>query len=372
MKHKKIFIITAGGGHNTDKHYHDTIENRRSIDEFGKFLKPEEINALKILGHGRPFAVWGAITGPSNLRNWETMEDGDYVMVYRKGKIILSAEIALKTRNDGLAKYFWNIDSNGNTWELIYFLINDKPFNIEMPKLNKYFGFKSNYHPMGFMAINQVKTDKLLSVYGDLPSLLEKISNGEELEEIEFKKKKIINVAIDEQIEKSPTEHTEMQWRLIRLGNRSHYDVWVPIADQNREFNGETFKNYVIEQFQESIDVPTYIKNIDAVWKLGHSIKSAFEIEHSTSIYSGILRLSDLRTLTPNSTYPLFIIASRDKKFKVFDQLKRPTFANEYLSLDKVVKFLSYDSIRQLDEQTKNIQLGYNLDWLMKKAEVIS
>jgi len=371
IKSRKIFFVMAGGGHETDRHYYDTIKNRRAVDEFGKFLKPGEIEKLKEYAHGRPYAVWGAVPGSGNIRNWETMTEGDYVMVYRHGKIILAAEIAMKLRNQELAKYFWQEDSDGKTWELVYFMINDVAFNLDIEKLNKYLGYKDNYHPQGFMAVEQEKADQLLSDYGDLISLLEKLDGGQEIEKIEFEKKKIINEVLDEYVEKAPTEHTEMQWRLIRLGNKSNFDVWVPAADQPKEFDGNKFRDFVIKEFQETIDVPTYIKNIDTVWKLGHSIKSAFEIEHSTSIYSGILRLSDLRALTPNSTYPLFIVASRERKNKVFEQLRRPTFSSDYLSLDKIVRFLSYDSVRNLDETLKQGQAGFDIGWLIKKAESV-
>ena len=364
--------MLATGGHETDRHYHDTIKNHRSVDEFGNYLKTEETTRLKEYAHDRPYAVWGSVSGSGNKRNWEAMEEGDYVMVYREGKIILAAEIAMKTINPNLAKYFWSEDTDGRTWELIYFMINDVPFDLEISKLNKYLEYEENFIPRGFAAIRQDRVDNLLSSYGDLISLLEKLSKGENLEEIDFEKKQIIDSVIDEQIEKSPTEHTEMQWRLIRLGKKADFDVWVPAADQPKEFDGNKFKDFVIKQFQESIDVPPYIKNIDTVWKLGHSIKSAFEIEHSTSIYSGILRLSDLRSLTPNSTYPLFIVANRERKNKVFEQLRRPTFSNEYLALDRCVKFLSYDAIRKLDVGTKKEQIGLNMDWILKEAEAVS
>src|SRR6185369_15234802 len=108
---------------------------------------------------------------------------------------------------------------------------------------------------------------------------------------------------VAEKIERAPTEHDEMQWRLIRLGLRANVDVWVPRNDQGKSYEGNTFREHVLGEFQESLDVPKYVENIDVVWKYGYSIKSAFEIEHSTSVYSGILRLSDLRALTPNSVY---------------------------------------------------------------------
>ena len=361
----------AGGGHETDRHYYDTIKNRRPVSEFAKHLKDDEVAKLNNYAHGRPYAIWGAVPGPKNIRNWEIMEEGDYVMVYRQGKIILAAEIAMKLRNPNLSRYFWQEDASGRTWEYIYFMINDVSFDLEMSKLNKYLGYEEDYSPQGFMAIQQKRVDSLLSGYGDLISLLEKLSAGKDLEKIEFEKKRIINDVLADRIERAPTEHTEIQWRLISLGNKSNFDVWVPAADQIKEFDGKEFRNFVINEFQESIDVPLYIKNIDTVWKLGHSIKSAFEIEHSTQIYSGILRLSDLRALTPNSIYPLFIVASRERKNKVFEQLKRPTFSNDYLSLDRAVKFLSYDNVRALDKEYKDKILDFNLDWLLQRAESI-
>lgn len=100
--------------------------------------------------------------------------------------------------------------------------------------------------------------------------------------------------------------------------------------------------------------MPRSIENIDVVWKFGpYSIKSAFEIEHSTSIYSGILRLSDLRAEAPNSNYPLFIVASDDRKRRVFEELKRPTFSGPCLRLNEVIRFLGYEKLREIDESAK-------------------
>jgi len=372
IKTRKIFFVVAGGGHETDRHYYDTIEKRKSVDEFAKFLKPEQEKALRSYSRGRPYAIWGAVPGSSNKRLWETMEEGDYVMIYRKGKIILAAEIAMKIQNADLARYFWKEDEDGKTWEYTYFMINDVPFDLNIEKFNEYIGFEKDFKPRGFSPIKQERVNRMLSEYGDLISLLHRLSGNEKLEKIEYEKRQIINDVIDDRIDKIPTEHTEIQWRLIRLGNKSSFDVWVPAADQSKEFDGNKFREFVIKEFQETIDIPGYIKNIDTVWKLGHAIKSAFEIEHSTSIYSGILRLSDLRTLTPNSIYPLFIVADRERKSKVFEQLRRPTFSSDYLSLDRVVRFLSYDSIRELDEETKKENMDFNMNWLVSKAESVS
>ena len=52
----------------------------------------------------------------------------------------------------------------------------------------------------------------------------------------------------------------------------------------------------------------------------------AFEIESSTVIYSGLLRLNDLVLSQPNNQIDLFIVASRSKRQKLINQLIRPSF----------------------------------------------
>ena len=111
----------------------------------------------------------------------------------------------------------------------------------------------------------------------------------------------------------------------------------------------------MLHEFHDTLDVPRSIENIDVVWKFGpYSIRSAFEIEHSTSVYSGILRLSDLRAEAPNSNYPLFIVASENRRRKVFDELRRPTFSGPCLRLNEVIRFLGYEKLREIDKLSKN------------------
>jgi len=90
-----------------------------------------------------------------------------------------------------------------------------------------------------------------------------------------------VSAEIDENIERVPTEHDEMQWRLIRLGQLARCDVWVPRNDQPKQYQGHIFRDLVLHEFHETLDVPWSIENIDVVWKFRpYSIKSAFEIEH--------------------------------------------------------------------------------------------
>ena len=68
------------------------------------------------------------------------------------------------------------------------------------------------------------------------------------------------------------------------------------------------------------------IELIDVLWLDGNAIVAAFEIESTTSIYSGLLRMSDLLARQPNISVPLFLVAPDERREKVIQQVNRPTF----------------------------------------------
>ncbi len=313
MKIRKVFIVVAGGNYEAQRHFEDTIQNKRNLNEIRNYLPQKEISNLENIYHNLPFIVWGAVPGPLNETRWEKMESGDVVLIYNNGYIRFVGEIAAKVRSKELAKYFWHETPEGETWELIYFILNEERVSVPLSKINPLFGYKENYSPQGLTMINEDATKYFLSRYGDLLGTLKTIEKGEKIREIPQQTKAITE--LDEHIEQSTTEHVEIQWRLIRLGELAKFDIWVPSNDQGKSFQGNRFKEHVLSEFHESLDVPPTIKNIDVVWKYGpYSIKSAFEIEHTTSIYSGILRLSDLRVRKPKFKLPTFYCLFRRKK----------------------------------------------------------
>jgi hypothetical protein len=68
------------------------------------------------------------------------------------------------------------------------------------------------------------------------------------------------------------------------------------------------------------------VQNIDVLWLARNVILKAFEIEATTSVYSGLLRLNDLVLAQPNIQIGLFITAPRSRRGRVQTQLMRPTF----------------------------------------------
>jgi len=353
---RKIFLVLAGGNPAAQRNFEDTIQRRRTLAEVRGFLPSQEISNLEKIYHGSNFIVWGSVPGPMNESRWEKMAPGDVVLVYNSGRICFAGEIAAKVRNAELARHFWKEDETGSTWELVYFIVNDERTDVPIEKLNPLFDYQPHYRPQGFSMINEAAVSKFAQNYGDILGVLKTLERGEELIHLPARKEALI-AQIDERIERVSTEHDEMQWRLIRLGHLAKCDVWVPRNDQPKQYHGNKFRDFVLDEFHDTMDVPRSIQNIDVVWKFGpYSIKSAFEIEHSTSVYSGILRLSDLRAEAPNSNYPLFIVASEDRRKKVFDELRRPTFSGPCLRLNEVIRFLGYEKLREIDETSKKAE----------------
>jgi hypothetical protein len=93
------------------------------------------------------------------------------------------------------------------------------------------------------------------------------------------------------------------------------------------------------------------IQRIDVLWLKGRSIRRAFEIEHTTAIYSGLLRMADLCALLPDINVALHIVVPESRRGKVFEEIKRPVFSLlEHAPLSERCTYLSYEGVRALSE----------------------
>ena len=70
---------------------------------------------------------------------------------------------------------------------------------------------------------------------------------------------------------------------------------------------------------------------------------SAFEVEKSTSIYSGILRLSDLAVSFPHDLRTLFLVAPNQREKEVVLQLKRPSIKQQNVP----IQYILFSELRQ-------------------------
>jgi hypothetical protein len=155
-----------------------------------------------------------------------------------------------------------------------------------------------------------------------------------------------------EEVSKAPRESIQIQALLAQIGSKMGLKIWIPANDCAavlKECKSE--KPALVESLPLNYDKATIdtIERIDVLWLKGRSIVRAFEVEHTTAIYSGILRMADLLSLQPNMDIKLHIVAPEERKQKVFDEISRPVFSLlERRPLSKICTFLSYDSVREV------------------------
>lgn len=125
--------------------------------------------------------------------------------------------------------------------------------------------------------------------------------------------------------------HTMVQYELIKLGNALGYKTWVARNDRSKEWRGEKFSFLTTDSLPKITDqnaVQQKIELIDVMWLDRDKIVCAFEIEHSTAIYSGALRLFDLAK-TLKGKAKLFIVAPDSREAQLLQILTCPTFTEE-------------------------------------------
>jgi hypothetical protein len=137
---------------------------------------------------------------------------------------------------------------------------------------------------------------------------------------------------------KEITSHSETEFILLKLGQILGYDTHSP--NRNKEAYGQKLKDLIsldaIPQFTTPNLLDT-IKNIDVIWFEDEFPVCCFEVEHTTGVTSGLLRLYQTSQLNTK----LFIIAPADvlKKFETeMDKIPFSKMKNRYI-------FRSYEDL---------------------------
>ncbi|MBI2284523.1 MAG: hypothetical protein HYU71_12495 [Bacteroidetes bacterium] len=142
--------------------------------------------------------------------------------------------------------------------------------------------------------------------------------------------------------------HTEMQYHLLKIGSALGYDVIAASNDRSKSYCGNSFSFISLQQFPEiSLDRETLntVKLIDVLWfqKTTNNVIAAFEVEKSTSIYSGILRLTDLSYTIADGDEVFYLIVPDKREKDVLLQLSRPAIKQNEVA----IKYILFSELRQ-------------------------
>jgi type II restriction enzyme len=177
------------------------------------------------------------------------------------------------------------------------------------------------------------------------------IEGASELDEIQkskvekLLKKRHVEVLSEQQEEDL---HTEMQYHLVKIGHALGDDAVVASNDRSKAYRDNKFSFLCIPclpKMEAAQDTFNAISLIDVLWleKGTSRVISAFEVEKSTSIYSGILRLSDLAVSFPHELRTLFLVAPNQREREVILQLKRPSIKQQNVS----IQYILFSELRQ-------------------------
>ncbi|MFC4233328.1 hypothetical protein ACFOW1_15610 [Parasediminibacterium paludis] len=176
------------------------------------------------------------------------------------------------------------------------------------------------------------------------------LGSDEYLSETERKKLERLIEKRQESVQQEKEEenlHTEMQYHLLKIGKALGYDVIAASNDRSRSHGGNSFSFLGLQQFPEiDLDKETLntIKLIDVLWfqKNTNNVIAAFEVEKSTSIYSGILRLADLSYSIANGDEVFYLIVPDKREKDVCLQLSRPAIKQNNV----VIKYILFSELR--------------------------
>lgn len=140
--------------------------------------------------------------------------------------------------------------------------------------------------------------------------------------------------------------HTNVQGWLRDLGQALGFDVWIASNDRSRACGEGRLGDGCLERLPAAIEGAAggdAVRLIDVLWLRNDRVAAAFEVEHSTSIYSGIVRMLDLAlgsAIDHETKY--FLVAPDRREADVRAQLARPAFSR-VAELD--VRYLAYSDL---------------------------
>jgi hypothetical protein len=303
------------------------------------------------------------------------MNDGDEILIVEGDTVRLLGRVAGKTVSPALSAELWK-NIRGDTtegWNLVYFIANSKEIDLPFAEFCRLFGYEEHLQLRGLTRVADDRLETFYAQYDDLYSVLIRLKRGDRVQELPEKEDYKPAPVRDEELvappERELSDHLRMQWLLLKMGRQAGEKVWAPRNDQQRITSEYNFGDFE-KEFAAGLDTQVkYVENIDVVWKEEFRIDAAFEIENSTSIYSGLLRFADLTMVAPNTLYPMFIVAPSERRNRVREQLARPSF--RHLGIHEKVRYLSYEKVNEIDEFFDEAKSGLNVDIFVGKSEVL-
>ncbi len=138
-------------------------------------------------------------------------------------------------------------------------------------------------------------------------------------------------------------DHSSAQTLAGAIGALKGHSVWFPKNDLDKiDRNVMDFSHLCRKLPSYGAVADAIFQEIDVIWIGDGRPVALFEVEHSTPIYSGLLRINDI-LISSASAIDAKIIAEQSRRDAFQRQIRRPTF-NAH-KLENKVSFISYDNV---------------------------
>ena len=163
-----------------------------------------------------------------------------------------------------------------------------------------------------------------------------------------------------------PRQSHVVQATLAKIGIRMGFRIWIPRADRQRVLSQVVASDraHFLDDLPLNYDDTTLktIEQIDVIWLRHRSMARAFEVEHTTAVYSGLLRMADLLALQPNMDIRLHIVAPAEKQEKVLREIRRPVFSLlDRGPLYESCSYLSYEAVQEIAEMDHLAHMNHSI-----------
>lgn len=148
--------------------------------------------------------------------------------------------------------------------------------------------------------------------------------------------------------------HSQVQTLLSAIGFAKGNDVWCPQSDRaglDWAIADKCPLHNMLPARLESVE--SVLSEVDVVWmKRGSGdLAALFEVEHTTTIYSGLLRFNDIHLVAPE-LHPRFSVVADDTRRSLYvRQVNRPTFQRSGLA--EICTFMQYENVLDWYNRTK-------------------
>jgi hypothetical protein len=212
------------------------------------------------------------------------------------------------------------------------------------------------------------RQDNLRQVEADISPLLAEAKQERELLSKQAPSRRLARVVVsEEKIPLQPIEgfeskeeeslHSQGESALVKLGKITGCSVFIASNDRNRIFRGKALGEDCLRDLPNlglNEEAVRRISLIDVIWLTKNSPVCAFEVEATTSIYSGLLRMSDLLSVVPSLKISLYIVAPKNRQDRVRAELTRPTF--QKIGLSEYCKFIPMEDLQHLLSRLEGLE----------------